>query len=154
VTSDEVDAFFAHSGRTLSAVPSWRTVTSRPGERRAEIPVSVDGRTSPVILSMTAFTFDPAYLSIVLLAPTCVSRLCLTIEHFDSVDKRIVEAPHFHSWEANRPNGQKLPQRLGRAAEIDADLPDRTAAFVWFLGQTGIESPHWRLEWPDPGVMI
>lgn len=140
--------------KTLPAEPEWRTLTSRAGERRCYLPVAVEGAISNVTLEITVNIRDDTYLVINLLAPSCVSRLCLSTEHFDRARGKLVEAPHWHAWKDNRPKGQRLPKELPHATGLAGEIFGRDDALAWFLKQIGVESPSWQIAWPAKDVMF
>lgn len=153
-TCSDIDAFLAARPKTLPAEPEWRMITQRVGERRCYLPIAVSGVISNLTLEMTVNLRDDTYLVINLLAPTCISRLCLSKEHFDRARGEMVEAPHWHCWADNRPQGKRLPRELPHAEGLTGKIASRDDAFAWFLKQIGIESPPWPLDWPAKDVML
>lgn len=153
-TCSDIDAFLAAQPKTLPAEPEWRTLTTRVGERRCYLPIAVEGVMSNLSLEMTVNLRDDSCLVINLLAPSCISRLCLAKEHFDRSRGELVEAPHWHSWNDNRPKGMRLPRELPHAEGLSGIIASRDDAFAWFLKQIGIESPAWPLIWPPKDVML
>lgn len=153
-TCSDIDAFMAARPKTLPAEPDWRIITSRAGERRCYLPITVDGVISNLTLEMTVNLRDDSYLVINLLAPSCISRLCLATEHFDRARGELVEAPHWHSWRDNRPKGKRLPKELLHAEGLAGKIVGREDAFAWFLKQIGVDFPPWSLTWPPKDVML
>lgn len=97
----------------------------------------------------------PEALVIVLLAPSCIARLCLGKGHRDRFTRELVFDPHFHSWEANKPSGTTLPQELPRYEILPAIAQSRDEAIAWFLKRAGIESPAWLpVRWPDSENLV
>ena len=96
--------------------------------------------------------FDPKYLIIVLVAPTCIARLCLGLGHVDRRTRERVECAHYHSWEANMPTGKTLPKLLAEYEIPVPELTNRDDALTWFYQRTGIEfrSP----DWPDSAGLV
>lgn len=90
------------------------------------------------------------YLVIVLLAPTCISRLCLSGGHWNRATREHITGPHWHSWAANRPTGRSIKTDLSHADPLPANVRSRDEAFAWFLNQVGIDSPSWApVQWPQ-----
>lgn len=154
MTRDEVDAFFAAKNKTLPAAPEWRQRTARVAERRAYLPIAVGGVITSAQLALIVFVNDPGYLTVNVLAPTCVARLCLSGSHWDRLSGEWLTKPHWHSWTLNRPSHHGLPKELLRAQEVAEDLTSRDVAFAWLLKEIEIESPPWPLVWPDTGTLI
>lgn len=96
--------------------------------------------------------FDPGYLIVVLLAPTCIARLFLGLGHVDRRTRERVECAHYHSWEANRPTGKALPKALFNYEIPLPELTDRNDALTWFFQRTGLESRN--PEWPDSAGLV
>ncbi|MEJ6010149.1 hypothetical protein [Novosphingobium aquae] len=148
MTRDDVDLFLAAPAKTLPALPDWESRTSRLNERRCYLPITVDGRVSNVHLEMTVMLDNESYLVMNLLAPTCVSRLCLSLEHFDRKQGELIPAPHWHPWPVNRPSKGGLPKNLATAESLVGIIATRDEAFPWFLDRLGIGLPSWPFEWP------
>ena len=143
MNADEVDRFLQYGRRTLPASPDWR-VGNRTGERRSSLPVSLDGRSTPVTLEITVRLLEPDYLMLLLLADRSVfCRLCMTTGHMDRAGKQLVNQAHFHSWEANRGRLKNIPKKLNQIEIVPPDIARRDDAFSWFLQRNGIESPSW-----------
>lgn len=151
---DDVDAFLVAAGKTLPTKPEWRTVTQRAGERRCYLPIAVDGRISNIELEMTVNLRNDDFFTINLLAPVCVARLCLSLDHFDRKAGVYVGAPHWHPWHGNRPASQTLPKELRHAESLAGIVSNKKEAFVWFLREFRIDSPAWPLSWPEKDRLL
>lgn len=133
----------------MPAAPEWRD-GNRSGERRASLPVFVDGVESGVQLNLTIRINDSDYLMMLLLAGSSVfCRLCMTTGHWDRLTKTQVDGPHFHSWEANRTERNNIPKELSRLENIPVAVLGRDMGFAWFLTRNRIECTDWAApRWP------
>lgn len=148
MTPEQVDQFFK-AQKSIPGTPSWRS-TSRLSERRARLPVEVDGILTSVAIEMIIDLTDANRLVIVLLAPSCITRLCLSGGHWNRATREHIEGPHWHSWSANRPTGRTIKTSLSHADRLPATVRTRDEAFAWFLDQVGIDSPSWTpVQWPQ-----
>lgn len=152
MTRDEIDAFFAAPDKRCPAEFEWPAKALRKNERRARQRVEVGGSLSKVEMEIVVRLHEPGFIVIVLLAPTCIARLCLGSPHYDSRQRILIEDGHLHPWEQNRPKGPKLPEKLPDYELLPAEVKDRDAAFAWFLKRYGIESSM--PEWPDSKGMF
>jgi len=153
VTPEQVDQFF-EARKSIPGSPTWRP-NSRPSERRSRLPVEVEGVLSGVELELVVDLVRPDYLVIVLLAPSCITRLCLSGGHFNRSTREQIEGPHWHSWRANRPAGRSIKTNLSNAERLPDAVDSRDEAFAWFLNEVGIDSPSWApVPWPqDKGFL-
>lgn len=152
MTRDEIDAFFAAVGKRCPAEFEWPVRNLRRNERRARQPVEVGGSISKVEIEIVIRMNEPGFIVIVLLAPTCITRLCLGSPHYDNRQRTLIESGHLHPWENNRPKGARLPEKLSEYELLPAEVIDRDAAFAWFLQRYAIESTT--PEWPDSKGMF
>ena len=148
MTPEQVDQFFK-AQKAIPGSPTWRSI-SRPSERRARLPVEVDGILSSVELEVIVDLVRANYLVIVLLAPTCITRLCLLGGHWNRMTREHIDGPHWHPWQANRPTGRSIKSSLTHAEPLPTTVKSRDEAFAWFLNQVGIDSPRWApVQWPQ-----
>jgi hypothetical protein len=117
VTVDEITDFFNAPAKRLPALPQWREVGSRDGERRARLPIEVNGRLAHPELEITVRTTRPNDLIIVLLTPDCVTRLCIGNGHRNKLTGETVTVPHFHRWADNSHLRARLRQTLPFAVQ-------------------------------------
>jgi hypothetical protein len=103
------------------------------------MPIAVDGILSKIQMSVTVYLNDPSYLVVMLIAPPCICRLCLTGAHRDRATGETVTGTHFHSWEHNKPKGQKLLESLQHLDPEQPQVTDRDAAIAWFLQRNDIQ---------------
>ena len=143
MTADEVDAFFAYGRRALPTPPEWRD-GNRVGERRATLPVSIDGTVSAITIEVTTRLIETDYLMALMLCPTgVICRLCMTTGHFDRSTRAFISQAHFHSWAANRAGRATIPKELKKCELVPAEVENRDEGFAWFLHQNGIDLPDW-----------
>lgn len=149
---DEIDAFFAAPGKRCPATFLWPDKAARKNERRARQAIEVDGALSSVEMEIVIRMHEPGFLVVVLLAPMCITRLCLGSAHYDAKRRIIVEQGHLHPWHANRPKGLRIPDKLAEYELLPDTIVDRDAAFAWFLTRHRIESSA--PGWPDSEDMF
>lgn len=153
MNGSEVDSFFAAARRTIPASPEWRD-GNRTGERRASLPVAVDGAISRIELVVTVKLNEPAYLMVGLVAGRQCCRLCMTTGHRDRRTGDTITESHFHSWEANR-SGNVIPKVLHSAERLPPAVRGKDTAFAWFLTRTRIDHPRWLpVAWPHGQGLI
>lgn len=153
VTPEQVDQFFK-AQKSIPGSPTWRS-SSRPSERRARFPVEVEGTLTGVELELVINLVRSDYLVIVLLVPSCITRLCLSGGHRNRVTREQIEGPHWHPWAANRPTGRSIKTNLPHAEPLPSSVRSRDEAFAWFLNEVGIDFPSWGpMPWPqDEGFL-
>lgn len=152
---DEIDKFLSLPGKTIPAAPAWRDHTSRVGEMKSRIGIAHDGAMTGPEIELTIRLVDPGYVAMVLIVPTCVSRLCIGTGHRNRITGDTLNEPHFHRWSENRHLPARTRETLPHAELLPQGKWTRDAAFVWFLGELNIESPHWLpVTWPGQGVML
>ncbi len=152
MTRDEVDAFFANPDKRLPAAFTWRE--TRPNERRATQRVEAGGALSMVSLEVIMRMQERGFLIVILLAPTCIARLCLGGKHRDALTRELITAPHVHKLSPGPHKTQTLPADPPDLEIAPSRIITRDEAFAWFLEYFGIESPLDALRWPDAEGMI
>lgn len=151
----EIDALLLSERKRLPAAPQWLPHKSRVGEMKTRIPIEVDGVSSGAEIEVTIRTAIPEYIVIVLLAPECVARLCIGSGHRNRITGETISTAHFHRWADNRHLTARNRAILPYAEILPTEIDTREAAFVWFLRQTGIESPAWLpIVWPGQGGLF
>lgn len=155
MTVQIIDGLIGNPSKRLPAAPRWIEQRSRTGEMRARLPVEVDGSTGQLQIEITTRLSDASWIVIVLLAPQCISRLCIGTGHRNRVTGETTELAHFHAWADNRHLGARTRETLPFATVLPDHATNRDAAFTWFLEQTGIESPAWLpVIWPGQGGFL
>lgn len=155
MNADDISIFLDKRGKILPSVPVWMPDKARSDEMRARLSIEVDGVIAGPEIEMTVRTTEPGYLVIVIVAPKCITRLCLSGGHRNKVTGETIQAPHFHGWSQNRELPARLRETLPFAEPIPSHVQTRDAAFAWFLHEVGIESPDWLpVSWPGQGALL
>lgn len=152
MTPADLDAVLSGGGLTLPARPAWSEYTTRAGERRAVLPVLRNGSQTDLSVVLVVKLNDRSYfVANLIAADKCVARFCLTGGHRDLRSFTFIEGPHYHSWFANRPKGDRIPKNfeLSNAEPAPVEIRTNDQGFDFFLRTVGIESPRWLpVAWP------
>lgn len=155
---DEVEAMLSGTRRHILPVAGQWLPGNRSGEYRMRLPVQVGGETGLFDVELTVSPDSVnAGVIINLLAGRSVWRVCLNdVEHTNLFNcpsdiPAMIQGPHYHAWADNRHTGRTvaLPQKLGNARILPAEITSNQQAFDWFLEQVNILPPDWEMpEWP------